>query len=80
MCFLILFNPTLIAKQSIKCQLSIYLADNLHFIGRAFIRNSPMRVTAQKRKNLREKKKFLIAVLRRISIVICVIRIQILRR
>lgn len=52
MCLLILFNPTLIAEQSIKCQLSIYLADNLHFIGRAFIQSRPMRVTAQKWKNL----------------------------
>lgn len=43
-CFLILFNPTLIAKQSIKCQLSIYLADDLHFIGLTFIQSHPIYV------------------------------------
>jgi len=38
-CLLILFNPTLIAERSIKCQLSMYLADNLHFIGYTFIQS-----------------------------------------
>lgn len=55
MCFLILFNPTLIAKQSIKCQLSIYLADNLHFIRRAFIQSCLMRDDTKMKRNLWEK-------------------------